>query len=126
MRNQILHIISTDRAWFHVLRGEAIPEDLAPVEFSDRASIRAQWDRVEAMMREYLDSLRDEMLLTKPFPAEEDENLIVCQALMHVVNHGTDHRAQLLRVLNDLGVKTESQDYIFYVYEHPLDRDISL
>jgi len=38
-------------------------------------------------------------------------------ALLHVVNHGTDHRAQLLRLLNDLGRKTESQDYIFYVYE---------
>jgi len=39
--------------------------------------------------------------------------------LLHVVNHGTDHRAQLLRVLNDLGVNTEYQDYIFYVYGYP-------
>jgi uncharacterized damage-inducible protein DinB len=35
-----------------------------------------------------------------------------------VVNHGTDHRAQLLRSLNDLGYKTTSQDFIFYVYDH--------
>ena len=34
-----------------------------------------------------------------------------------MVNHGTDHRAQVLRVLHDLGVDTTSQDYIFYVYE---------
>jgi uncharacterized damage-inducible protein DinB len=39
--------------------------------------------------------------------------------LLHVVNHGTDHRAQALRLLNDLGVETTSQDYIFYVYDHP-------
>jgi hypothetical protein len=32
----------------------------------------------------------------------------------------TDHRAQLLRQLNDLGIKTSSQDYIFYAYDHPL------
>jgi uncharacterized damage-inducible protein DinB len=38
--------------------------------------------------------------------------------LLHVCNHGTDHRAQLLRLLNDLGVKTTAQDYIFYVYEN--------
>jgi len=30
-----------------------------------------------------------------------------------VVNHGTDHRAQLLRALNDLGVMTEYQEYIY-------------
>ena len=36
--------------------------------------------------------------------------------IVHLMS--TDHRAQLLRVLNDLGVKTTSQDYIFYVYEH--------
>jgi uncharacterized damage-inducible protein DinB len=41
--------------------------------------------------------------------------------LLQVANHGTDHRAQLLRLLNDLGVKTVSQDYIFYAYDHPVE-----
>jgi uncharacterized damage-inducible protein DinB len=39
--------------------------------------------------------------------------------LLHVANHGTDHRAQLLRLLNDLGVRTVAQDDIFYAYDHP-------
>ena len=46
----------------------------------------------------------------------EDRALILWQVFLHVSNQGTDHRAQLLRVLNDLGVKTTYQDYIFYVY----------
>lgn len=37
-----------------------------------------------------------------------------------VSNHGTDHCAQLLRLLNELGVKTEYQDYVFYAYGHPM------
>ena len=70
-------------------------------------------------MCRYLAELRDDSLFDKPIEEpEEDKNLIVWQVLLHVVNHGTDHRAQLLRLLNDLGVKTESQDYIFYVYDH--------
>jgi len=36
--------------------------------------------------------------------------------LLHVANHGTDHRAQVLR---DMGVETTSQDYVFYSYERP-------
>jgi uncharacterized damage-inducible protein DinB len=64
--------------------------------------------------------LRDDMLFDKPIEEpDEDRDLIVWQVLLHVVNHGTDHRAQLLRLLNDLGVNTVSQDYIFYVYSHP-------
>lgn len=70
-------------------------------------------------MREYLAMLTDAMLFTNPFPDGEDENLILWQVLLHVVNHATDHRAQLLRILHDLGVKTGPQDYIFYVYDHP-------
>lgn len=70
-------------------------------------------------MRAYLAELQEEGLLDKPIQEpEEDKDLSVWQVLLHVVNHGTDHRAQLLRLLNDLGLKTSSQDYIFYVYEH--------
>jgi uncharacterized damage-inducible protein DinB len=36
-----------------------------------------------------------------------------------VVHHATDHRAQWLRLLSDLGIQTASQDYVFYLYEHP-------
>jgi uncharacterized damage-inducible protein DinB len=37
--------------------------------------------------------------------------------LLHVGNHGTDHRAQILRLLSDLGLKTGPQDYVFYIYD---------
>ena len=71
-------------------------------------------------MRGYLENLRDDMLFDKPIAEpEEDKDLILWQVLLHVVNHGTDHRAQALRLLHDMGVETTSQDYIFYAYEHP-------
>lgn len=71
-------------------------------------------------MRAYLAALQDETLDSRPIQEpDEDKDLIVWQALLHVVNHGTDHRAQLLRSLHGLGLQTSSQDYIFYVYDHP-------
>ncbi len=116
VRGQIRHLISVDDGWFSDLRGAPSLRD--PEELPDRASIRAYWDEVEQIMRDYLAALRDEMLSTKPLSGE-DEDLLLWQVLLHVVNHGTDHRAQLLRLLNDLGVETTSQDYIFYVYGNP-------
>ncbi|MBZ0294232.1 MAG: DinB family protein [Anaerolineae bacterium] len=117
--NQIVHLMSVDDTWFSPLRGVDIPEPLDPAAFDDRKAIRAYWDRVEQHMRDYLAGLQDAMLDEKPFTEEEDQDLILWQVLLHVVNHGTDHRAQILRLLNDLGVKTGPQDYIFYVYDHP-------
>ncbi|MBK8904934.1 MAG: DinB family protein [Anaerolineaceae bacterium] len=121
VREQLVHLIDVDDIWFSELQNiepfDPIPQATGQ---EDRATIRAHWDRVEQKMRAYLADLQDEMLFTKPIQEpDEDQNLIVWQVLLHVVNHATDHRAQILRQLNDLGVETVSQDFIFHVYDHP-------
>ena len=118
VRNQVLHLMSVDDTWFSGLRGVEPPDPLDPAAIVDRNAIRTHWDAVEQRMRDYLAALRDDMLIEKPFAEGEDRDLILWQVLLHVGNHGTDHRAQLLRLLNDLGVRTVSQDYIFFVYDH--------
>jgi uncharacterized damage-inducible protein DinB len=119
VRDQIVHIMDADTAWFSGLRGDDFPEDLDPATFADQQAVREHWDGLEQMMRDYLAGLRDEMLFVRPWPEGEDKDLYLWQVLLHVVNHGTDHRAQILRSLHDLGVETTSQDYVFYIYERP-------
>jgi uncharacterized damage-inducible protein DinB len=117
VRDQVVHMMNVDEGWFSELQGIAPSDPLPPASLDNREILRAHWDDIEKMMREYLASLRDEMLSSKPIQEpEEDKDLIVWQVLLHVANHGTDHRAQLLRLLNDLGVQTTSQDYMFYIY----------
>ncbi|MEP6775518.1 MAG: DinB family protein [Chloroflexota bacterium] len=120
VRDQIVHLMNVDEGWFTELRGGEFPEPFPPANVDDRELIRARWDSIEQGMRAYLTGLQDHMLFDKPIKEpDEDRGLILWQVLLHVVNHGTDHRAQILRSLNDLGVETSSQDYIFYVYDHP-------
>ncbi len=121
MRDQILHLMDVDDIWFSELQGSE-PLEPAPAEHEgdDRPLLRARWDTIEQRMRAYLTALVDEIVNTRPITEpDEDRNLLVWQVLLHVVNHGTDHRAQLLRSFHDLGLETASQDYIFYIYEHP-------
>ena len=121
VRDQIVHLMECDDTWFSELQGIEPFEPLPPSRVDDREILRAHWDRLEQKMRDYLAKLQDEMLFATPIlEPEEDKDLIVWQVLLHVVNHGTDHRAQLLRLLNDLGLQTSYQDYIFYVYGHPI------
>lgn len=119
VREQVVHLIDAEDVWFSELQGANPSEPIPAANADDRAFIRAHWDGVEQKIRGYLAGLQDDMLFTRPITdPEEDKDLIVWQVLLHVVNHGTDHRAQLLRLLNDLGVRTISQDYIFYVFEN--------
>ena len=119
VRDQLVHIMTCDETWFSELRGVEPAEPLLSADVDDRDSIRARWDSLEQSMREYLANLRDDMLFDTPIKEpEEDQNLIVWQVLLHVANHATDHRAQVLRFLKDLGIQTDYQDYIFYVYDH--------
>ena len=119
VRDQIVHLMSVDEGWFSELQGVEPADSLPIANGDDRQILRARWDTIEHDMRGYLAQLRDDMLFATPIAEpDEDKDLRVWQVLLHVVNHGTDHRAQLLRTLNDLGVATTSQDYIFYVYDH--------
>jgi uncharacterized damage-inducible protein DinB len=120
IREQVVHLIDAEDVWVSELRGVQPSEPLPEItEVDDRDAIRSLWDAVEQNTRAYLANLRDDQLFSKPITdPEEDKDLIVWHVLLHVVNHATDHRAQLLRALHDLGVDTKSQDYIFYVYEN--------
>jgi uncharacterized damage-inducible protein DinB len=117
VRNHLVHLMNVENSWFCELRGIEIPHFKNPIHFSDRKKLRNAWDIVEGNIRNYLSELRDDMLFDKPLDGE-DKDLMIWQVLMQVVNHGTDHRAQILRLLHDMGFKTGPQDFAFYLYEH--------
>lgn len=117
VRDQVVHLLTVDDNWFNEVRGIDFAAWLPDITTDDRDEIRAIWDKVEQNMRGYLATLTDEMLLGKPVPDGEDKDLILWQILLHVANHATDHRAQLLRQLHDLGVETTAQDYVFFLYD---------
>jgi uncharacterized damage-inducible protein DinB len=111
VRNQMVHLMNIEDRWFSGLRGEPVPDFANPVHYGkDRAKIRDQWDSVETRQRDYLANVTDERL-NELF----EEPLKVWQVLLHVLNHGTDHRAQVLRALHDLGAPSFPQDYFFYL-----------
>ena len=109
VRNQVVHLLNIENSWFFDLRGLEAPGWVNPVHLPDRPRVRAKWDAVEAGMGAYLASLIDDDL-----GRDGAEGLRVWQVLFHVLNHGTDHRAQLLAMLAQLKAPTFSQDYPFY------------
>ena len=109
VRNQVVHMLNMEDRWFCSLRGLPVPGILNPVYFGTAAKVRARWDAVESDMRATLSGLTDEEL-RRPITGE----MVGWEVLWHVLNHGTDHRAQILAMLNQLGGATFPQDHALY------------
>lgn len=111
IRNQLVHLISIDERWLAGLRGLPVPDFLDPTDFPNREAVRAKFDATEADIRSYLESLRDEMLTPM-----YTQHMAVWEVLYHVANHGTDHRAQILAMLNLLEAPSFPQDYFYFAH----------
>jgi len=114
VRNQIVHVARTDTAWLRGLKGDPASRayTLDPADYPTRAAAKALWDASAHNLQAYVAALAEDDLAqvspTMPGP--------VWHVLLHLANHGTDHRAQILRALNDLGAPTFDQDMIFYLW----------
>lgn len=118
IRSQTVHMTSVDRRWFAGLQGQEIGH-LQPEDFADRVAVRAQWDEVEARMNRYLEMLTTDTLRQPVRFASNrmgEVEIIPWEVLLHVVNHGTDHRAQVLAMLHQLGAPTLEQDLMIYLW----------
>lgn len=121
VRNQYVHVASVDNRWLGRLQGSPTPEGLKNEDYTTREVLRARWDQIALDMRNYVDSITDRQLdevvhYDMPHRGGMKHNSR-WQMIVHVVNHGTDHRAQVLPILHRLGAPTLEQDLILYLWE---------
>jgi hypothetical protein len=102
---QVVHLAQTDRYWLHDIQARPVT-GLNPEDYPTRASFTGTWEDIEQELLAYVQSLTDDDLITVPDGLMETR----WEALLHVVNHGTDHRSQILSMLHRLGVPTFEQD----------------
>ena len=113
IRNHMVHLARVDVSWLRGLKGDATARSyrLNPEDYPTRTSVREVCDSAEQEVRDYLATLDDNVLASTP----QGMPLPVWQTLLHLVNHGTDHRGQVLRALHDFGAVTFDQDLAFYL-----------
>lgn len=121
VRNHMVHLAGVEQRWLARIAGTPLPDRLNYDDFPTRALARAKSDEVEAHFKSFLTGLTDADLdrpvtythsrLEGPFTNT------VWEILIHVVNHGTDHRAQVLPILHRAGAPTLEQDLMIYLWE---------
>ncbi|MDX1614672.1 MAG: DinB family protein [Candidatus Promineifilaceae bacterium] len=114
IRNQMVHVTSVKGRWLRALRGQPRPRSyrLDPDDYTSPAEIRAIWRATSQAFVEYLDALTSADLERVPAGLPGP----TWHVLLHVANHGTDHRAQMLQALDRMGAETFDQDLIFYLW----------
>jgi uncharacterized damage-inducible protein DinB len=111
----LTHVTFAEWVWLRRFRGEsptAAPEGTTYPEVLQR--LRA----VAAERRDYLDELSEERLaapLSYRSLNGDPFSVRLSELLVHVANHSTYHRGQLVTMLRQLGVKPQSTDYVLWV-----------
>ncbi|MFZ1043974.1 MAG: DinB family protein [Anaerolineales bacterium] len=122
IRNHVIHIMSTTQRWIIRINGSEMPPRLAFDDFLTRIVTKAKWDELRTEALKYISTLSEADLDGKVTWQMPDRNMTAENArweiLMHIANHATDHRAQILAMLNQhFDIKTPEQDFLFYLLE---------
>jgi uncharacterized damage-inducible protein DinB len=105
-----------DGRWLRGLKGSANaltfrPE---PEEFPNRQSAFELWDPIAKDLVKFVHKMKKSDLKRNP-PGMTGPTW---QVILHIANHGTNHRAQVLRLLHDLGAPTFDQDFILHIWQY--------
>jgi uncharacterized damage-inducible protein DinB len=115
IRNLMVHLATTDSNWLAGLKN--IPEDQDPPkrkyeDYPDRATVRAFWDTTAKDVEAYTSTLTEEQLDENPVDIQNPR----WQVILHIINHGTDHRSTVLQRLHEFGAPTFDQDFIMWLW----------
>jgi uncharacterized damage-inducible protein DinB len=122
IRNQVVHMMSATQRWIIRLTGGEMVPHLSFDDYSTRAAAKAKWDELRAEAVKYISALTESDLDGEIAWQLPDRGLSARNArweiLLHAANHATDHRAQILAMLNQhFGIQTMEQDLLFYLLE---------
>jgi uncharacterized damage-inducible protein DinB len=120
VHEQLVHTLEVERLWLDRVQGKT-PDPWRGIDIiSNRPQIRSEWDLIEVKWQQYLAALSEAALNEEiTFISITGNARRVMQrweGIMQAINHATDHRAQTLALIHQMGGESVAQDLAFFVW----------
>ena len=118
LRGTLVHALSAEWIWRKRWEGASPTHLLKPEEFPTFHALRARWLDEENDLLGFVEGVTDEQLNNefnytntsgKPFKR------VLWQAMVHLVNHGTQHRTEAAAILTEFGHSPGDIDLIYFL-----------
>ncbi len=118
LRAVLVHIFYGESLWRRVCQVGELRNEPAESEFAELRALENRWALEELAMREFLGSLSDEEMgrpVRYTTGHGERRERVLWHCLLHVVNHGTQHRSEAAELLTSFGHSPGDLDITWYL-----------
>jgi len=122
LRGTLVHVLDAEYGWRELLQNGRETPDLDPALFASVVALESHWHAEETEMLRLLASLTDDQLnevIRYVNPQGIPRERVRWHALLHVVNHGMQHRSEAAAMLTDFGQSPGDLDFTMFLNESP-------
>jgi uncharacterized damage-inducible protein DinB len=109
--------LDTEYGWRLTLQSQDASEALKEADFVDIKELRTRWEMERAAWLAYEAGLSEDAL-NSGYGIDSKTNLKVGYTIVHVVNHGTQHRSEAAAILTGYGQSPGELDFDTFLKEH--------
>jgi len=116
----MVHMLASQRLWFSRFSGNPLGRIPTAEDFPDLPAWIHGWEETASEIEAFLAALTDEQLagdLTWITTTGETHTRPLWQPVLHLVNHNTYHRGQVVSLLRQMGYQPPSTDLVYYFIE---------
>jgi uncharacterized damage-inducible protein DinB len=120
LRSTLTHILFAEWVWRKRWEGDSPTSKFEPADFPTIAALHTRWLEEDKALRAFVEKMPDDNLnavLEYRTTNGEPRQNILWQLMVHVVNHGTQHRSECAAQLTDLGFSPGDIDLTVYLRE---------
>ena len=128
IRDTLIHLMEAHHGWLSWWDGSLSAEEsyalrMEPAEFPDIPSLLAAWAAIERQTEAFVSGLSETdpaRIYSMSLPNGATWQMPLWGMMLHVANHGTQHRSEIATMLTSFGHSPGDMDLLFFL-SPPLD-----
>ncbi|MDX1378608.1 MAG: DinB family protein [Anaerolineales bacterium] len=120
LRGTLVHTLFAEWIWRHRWEGASPVVHLNPEDFPTFESLQLRWADEEGLLMKFVEDVTDQRLESHFQYTSTEGNpyqRVLWHTMLHLVNHGTQHRSEAAALLTDFGHSPGDIDFVYFLSE---------